>query len=700
MFGMRVFGREHGRKILLSLAFASLALPACGTNGPGTAEPEPAPAVVQSAITFAQVKSYGEIIKTAYGIATGFLEFVGVIPSLADKLDGVKEEILADLRQRHEDTVVSLADSLMTRFGEIARNPTNPTFLDRYASWLDDSSDLVSILQTDLAKTDPNVLYPAATPYNVIAALRVAMLRGKVDLSIPAFDTESVDKVMRAIRQNNYNLVGSQVAFRDGDRERWIDTTRRSKLWQTKFSIEGSGSCGAPNPLTTISCNLNGNFCKDAFHFGTCTDSCDRGGCVDRCIDIISHSENSRYTNCYKAKLSAASAKMEADAVVMVIREAQNGLFGIFEDTVDDAAFGAVVPARRTPVFENDPIAAASARAGRLDVYFRGTDQALWHAASIDGQAWAQQSLGGTIIGGPTAASRVFTTTFGVPNKDHLEVFARGIFNGVHRKSRTASIVPLSGDPLAERWSDWEALDGATVERPALVTGRPSRVAVVTTDPTRVPQVDSLDGANWTGWRGWSGRMLQSTPSALSWGGDRLDVFGVSLDGSLRHAWGAVSGGGGSSESLGGVIGQPAAVSWGDGRLDIVALGADSTAFHIAFNGTTWEPYLPIGGTGTSNIAVVSWGPGRLDVFMRSLDSALWHNWCSGTCGEGTWGKWESLGGILRGTPVVTSWGPNRLDIFVVGGNNFIYHKAWNGQTWVPSQTEYEFVGGPVDAVN
>jgi hypothetical protein len=44
----------------------------------------------------------------------------------------------------------------------------------------------------------------------------------------------------------------------------------------------------------------------------------------------------------------------------------------------------------------------------------------------------------------------------------------------------------------------------------------------------------------------------------------------------------------------------------------------------------------------------------------------------------------------------VVSWGPNRLDTFVIGTDSALYHKWWNGSSWGPSVTDYEYMGGVI----
>jgi hypothetical protein len=81
------------------------------------------------------------------------------------------------------------------------------------------------------------------------------------------------------------------------------------------------------------------------------------------------------------------------------------------------------------------------------------------------------------------------------------------------------------------------------------------------------------DGAAWGGWESLGGT-IQGSPSAVSWGSGRLDIFAIGTDSAVWHLW--YENGWGSWESLGGVAkNAPAVVSWSAGRLDLFAIGTD-----------------------------------------------------------------------------------------------------------------------------
>jgi hypothetical protein len=147
-------------------------------------------------------------------------------------------------------------------------------------------------------------------------------------------------------------------------------------------------------------------------------------------------------------------------------------------------------------------------------------------------------------------------------------------------------------------------------------------------------------------------------------------------------------------------------VSWGPNRLDIFGLGVDNDMFHkwwdpawTAPDGTHWGPSQTgwewRAGTFNSPPAVVSWGPNRLDVFGLGIYNDMYHQWWDGA----NWGpsptdptRWESLGGIFSSPPAAVSWGFGRLDLFGLGVANIMFHKWWDpawqssdGTNWGPS---------------
>lgn len=101
---------------------------------------------------------------------------------------------------------------------------------------------------------------------------------------------------------------------------------------------------------------------------------------------------------------------------------------------------------------------ASSWQNNRLDVFARGTDNALYHIW-WDGRAWSNwEDLGGTLTSAPTVSSR---------RPNHLEVFARGTGDQLFRREWNGS-----------RWTPWENLGGRITSAPAAVSWGPIRTDV------------------------------------------------------------------------------------------------------------------------------------------------------------------------------------------------------------------------------
>ncbi|SAL87993.1 hypothetical protein AWB67_07514 [Caballeronia terrestris] len=101
-------------------------------------------------------------------------------------------------------------------------------------------------------------------------------------------------------------------------------------------------------------------------------------------------------------------------------------------------------------------------------------------------------------------------------------------------------------------------------------------------------------------------------------------------------------------------------------------------------------PVLAQVGRKKSSVACVSWGPNRLDIFGVGTDNQMYHKAWNGTCWLPSQREWEPLGGSFRSSPAAVSGERNRLNLIALGTDNQMYHKAWNGHSWLPSQNGWE----------
>jgi hypothetical protein len=268
---------------------------------------------------------------------------------------------------------------------------------------------------------------------------------------------------------------------------------------------------------------------------------------------------------------------------------------------------------------------------------------------------------------------------------------------------------------------DWEFQGGNLRGAPVAVAWGPNRLDLFGVGRNKSVYHKWWDGIAWRpdpanpgAWQHKGGKVSGLT--AVSWGPDRLDLFGSGIDGAIYHkAWA-----GGPSwwpsdnpddwHKLGGVTRDvPVAVSWAPNRLDLFVVGGDNAVYHKWWaGGPSWGPsdnpndWHKLGGTTKERPAVVSWGKDRLDIFVTGLDGAIYHKAWDG--GPSWWpsddpNDWHKLGGSAAGSPAAVSWAKDRLDLFVRGGDGAVYHKAWDGgPSWLPSDdpSDWDALGGKI----
>ena len=136
-----------------------------------------------------------------------------------------------------------------------------------------------------------------------------------------------------------------------------------------------------------------------------------------------------------------------------------------------------------------------------------------------------------------------------------------------------------------------------------------------------------------------------TSPVALATNDSGVKAFVVGRDHSVY--WRPVTGG--AFARLGGAVKfGPSAVSWGGSRLDVFAIGTNGALYHrSAARPGAWTSWESLGGTLTSSPSAVSFSAGTLSVYARGADNALWIKRWTGAA----WTPWASLGGALSSAP-------------------------------------------------
>jgi hypothetical protein len=177
-------------------------------------------------------------------------------------------------------------------------------------------------------------------------------------------------------------------------------------------------------------------------------------------------------------------------------------------------------------IFTSAP-AAAFANPGVCHLFGRGTDNALYwqiYAQSQAGDpnaAWGPRtSLGGTLTSAPAVASA---------GPGLLDVFARGTDNALWHRSYTTN-----SDGTPGPWSPWQRLGGAFASAPAACSWGSGQVDVFVRDSTNALLWISRPSpqAAWGAWQNLGGQFAND-PAAASWGQGRRDVYVVTTNGQL-----------------------------------------------------------------------------------------------------------------------------------------------------------------------
>jgi Repeat of unknown function (DUF346) len=246
---------------------------------------------------------------------------------------------------------------------------------------------------------------------------------------------------------------------------------------------------------------------------------------------------------------------------------------------------------------------AASPAPGRLDVFARGSDNALWTRTLAGGQWGGWQTLGGSLTSAPGAVAW---------SAKRLDVFVRGSDGGLWHRWRDGNA-----------WSGWESLGGVLSSGPAATSWAEGRLDVFARGTDNALWHRWWAGAGWSSWES-QGGSLAAEPGAVSWGPGRIDVFARATDNQLSHRWWDGQRWNGW-DSFGGFPSSGAAVaSAAAGQLDVFSLTANGRVQHRAYAGR-WGDWMALSGQWASSPGAVSQGTGTVDVFEQGSDGQLWH---------------------------------------------------------------------------
>ena len=312
---------------------------------------------------------------------------------------------------------------------------------------------------------------------------------------------------------------------------------------------------------------------------------------------------------------------------------------------------------------------------GRVEVFVRGTDNALWFAAQTSpGGSWTPfVSLGGVITSNPTAV---------VDSTGHIAAFAVGGDTAVWTRSQiTAGI---------DNYSDWTSIGGSSTSDLAVVQTPPVDNEV----PTAYLFIRGPDNALWynraneasgpwgTSWTSLGGN-LASAPGAGANVNGQATVFVRGGDHALWYRQAEFPGTTIFNDwaTLGGAMSGPARVAEINNQY-VMYRGMDNAAWFILDTTppvgggnvapATWSAPASLGGYILSNPTMAPSLDGDLEVFVVGGDTALYVKAASGI--GSPFGPWQSLGGSIVGDPFAVRNGDGTIDVFVIGADGALWH--------------------------
>ena len=248
---------------------------------------------------------------------------------------------------------------------------------------------------------------------------------------------------------------------------------------------------------------------------------------------------------------------------------------------------------------------ASSWGAGRVDVFARGSDNALWQR-TWNGSAWGVwTSLGGHVTAEPGAVSW---------GANRIDVFARGGDGGLWHRAWDGA-----------KWWPWENLGGQLSSGATVASWGANRLDVFVAGVDHAVWHRAWDGKIWWPWDKLGGFVI-GRPAAVSSGSGRIDIFARGSDNQMWHInWGAT--GWSKWQALGGqFVSAPAVASCGSGHLDLFGVGTDNAIWRESWDGTKWTGWQWQGGywANDSPAAVCVPGTTTFGLFDRGPDSAVW----------------------------------------------------------------------------
>jgi hypothetical protein len=257
-----------------------------------------------------------------------------------------------------------------------------------------------------------------------------------------------------------------------------------------------------------------------------------------------------------------------------------------------------------------------------------------------------------------------------------LEVFFAGSDNSMyHAKQVSAG---------SEAFETFAPIEDSRSGNPVMVRAGDNRLWVFVRDGNVLVYKfqQGAPGGEWSGWLPFpmSGGQLQGDPSVVVFQG-RLHVFFRGLDNRLYYYAQWVAGDpaprnwSGWVSLDGGMTANPAAVaSDPNGRLEVFVRGTTGDIYTRSWTGS-WSGWSLLGNNiGGSGAPAAARNDSTVEVVARGFDDRI--RYINRSLGDGSWtGTWTSLNGPASSpNPTLAVNADGRMEIFMVGSDGNVYH--------------------------
>jgi peptidoglycan/xylan/chitin deacetylase (PgdA/CDA1 family) len=289
---------------------------------------------------------------------------------------------------------------------------------------------------------------------------------------------------------------------------------------------------------------------------------------------------------------------------------------GFFGAAVMPSACQAALAAVAANQAARSAVALAIDQAGTGYAFYRGQDSAVYLRTVRNGIWSAQASLGGAIIGAPSAAVAGSAVVVGARGTDNA-LWVRTLSGGTWGPWRSwggsmsaspaiagasdGSVYAVNRGPAGSMWaatmapggtvSAWTGLGGHLVTAAAAVSTAPGSVEVYAVGTDRVVWRDALSGGRWSGWKSVGGATYSAPAAARVPGSSGVQVFVRGTDNALWANTGTAGAFGGWRKVGGVLIDGPAAAGSPAPGVAVAVRGTDNAVWAAAWRAGGWSAF-------------------------------------------------------------------------------------------------------------